>query len=336
MKKIQATILSVSVSFLLVSAGCDKKSGPEPVSPVIPVVTTTAVAGITQATATSGGNATSDGGAPVTARGVCWDTAVNPGISGRHTVDGTGTGEFTSQLSGLEPNTSYYVRAYATNSAGTAYGSTLLFATLKIPVDSVTDADGNVYHAVTIGTQKWLRENLRVTRYRNGEAIPEVKGDAQWKIQAAGAYCTYDNLPANSTVYGALYNWHALVDSRGLCPQGWHVPSVSEWEKLGSFLGGLATAGGALKSTGTIEAGTGPWYAPNTGASNASGFSGLPGGYRINYGTFYSIGNVGYFWSVSDTATDNAWNYVLDANNAELKRIFNFKTNGFSVRCCKD
>jgi uncharacterized protein (TIGR02145 family) len=91
-----------------------------------------------------------------------------------------------------------------------------------------------------------------------------------------------------------------------------------------------------MKATGTIEGGTGLWYQPNSGATNASSFNGLPGGYRINYGTFYSLGNVGYFWSASDTASANAWNYVLDANNKELGRIYNFKTNGFSVRCCKD
>jgi uncharacterized protein (TIGR02145 family) len=228
------------------------------------------------------------------------------------------------------------VRAFATNSKGTAYGDTHSFTTLKILIDSVADIDGNIYHVVPIGNQSWLRENLRVRKYRNGDAIPNVLGDNQWKALTTGAFCTYENLAVNGATYGNLYNWHALSDARGLCPTGWHVPSRDEWAELGNYLGGEALAGGVLKSKGTIEAGTGLWYAPNTGATDSIGFTGLPGGYRIFYGTYYSISNVAFFWSSSDTTAVNAWNYVLDANNEELTRNYNFKTNGFSVRCCKD
>jgi uncharacterized protein (TIGR02145 family) len=204
------------------------------------------------------------------------------------------------------------------------------------PVTEVSDIDGNIYPVVQIGTQSWMGANLKVKRYRNGDTIANVTTDAQWKVLGSGAYCAYENLVSNVTTYGNLYNWHALSDSRGLCPGGWHVPSESEWELMGAFLGGNSVAGGKLKSKGTLEEATGLWYAPNTEATNSSGFTAVPGGYRINYGTFYSLGNVAYFWSSSDTASVNAWNFILDANNGELNRNFNLKTNGFSVRCCKD
>ena len=329
--------LIIAAFILGFTPGCAKKSEtPPPITPVIPVITTTSVSGISQTAAESGGTITSDGGASVTFRGVCWNTAGGPVITDQHTADGTGTGTFTSQFAGLSPNTLYYARSYATNSAGTAYGNQQTFRTLKIVADSVTDVDGNLYHVIRIGNQSWLQENLRVTKYRNGDVIPVVATDAQWKNQTAGALCNYDNTAANGTIYGKLYNYFALTNPHGLCPTGWHVPSDGEWKTLGTILGGDAVAGGKLKSTGTIEQGTGLWYAPNTGATNSSWFTGLPGGYRINYGTYYSIGNVGYFWSTSDTASVNAWNYVLDANNNELLRNYNLMTNGFSVRCCKD
>jgi uncharacterized protein (TIGR02145 family) len=331
------TNLILALIFVLMLPGCSKKEEDPPVpDPTIPVLTTDAVKAITQTTAVCGGSITSDGGAPVTTRGICWNMTTTPEITDPHTSDGTGTGTFTSQMTGLTPNTLYYIRAYATNSKGTAYGITKSFRTLIVVVDTVTDIDGNIYHFVPIGGKLWLRENLRVKHYLNGEEIPQVTDANQWKFLTTGAYCTYDNLASNGLTYGSLYNWHALSDSRGICPSGWHVPSDSEWAELGDSLGGSNVAGGKLKSTGTLEAGTGLWYFPNTDATNSSGFSGLPGGYRINYGPYYSVGNVAYFWSSTSYTTDKALLFVLDANNGALNSNFDFKTNGFSVRCCKD
>ena len=322
---------------LLFVTGCSQKEETPPDNPPsIPVLTSAQVSNITQTTATCGGTITSDGGAPVTLRGICLSRTTGFEKFDIITADGTGTGTFSCEVSELTPDSSYFIRAFATNNQGTAYGDPRSFKTLKVVADSVTDIDGNVYHVVTIGTQLWLRENLRVTRYRNEDQIPNVTGGEGWKNLTTGAYCVYDNLIINSSTYGNLYNWHALIDSRGLCPAGWHIPSDAEWDTLGTFLGGVDIAGGHLKSTGTLEGGTGLWFIPNTGATNSSGFTGLPGGYRINYGNYYSLNNVGYFWSSSDTTNNNAWNYVLDANNEALTRNFNFKTNGFSIRCCKD
>jgi uncharacterized protein (TIGR02145 family) len=336
MKILSVTILFITCIFLMLATGCSKKSDPAKGTPGIPAVTTAGVSDISPTSAACVSTVTSDGGDSVTSRGVCWSTTANPTIAGLHTFDGTGTGTFESVLTGLTPNTPYYVRAYATNSIGTAYGNAQLFTTLKITIDSVADIDGNIYHVVPIGAHEWLRENLHVKHYLNGDSIPSIKVDGQWKILTSGAYSTYDNLAANGSVYGYLYNWYALDDNRGICPTGWHLPSDAEWAELGNSLGGNDIAGGMMKSTGSIEGGTGLWYAPNTGATNSSGFTGLPGGYRINYGTFYSLGNVAFFWSVSDTTSGNAWNFILDANNGELKRLFNLKTYGCSVRCCKD
>lgn len=335
--KIIFSVIILGGMILLSFAGCSKKNdSPNDSVPTIPVLTTAPVTMILTNAATCGGIVTSDGGTPVISRGICWKLTPVPQISDPHTVDGAGTGSFVSQMNNLIPDTVYFVRAYATNIKGTAYGNVQSFRTMKSVTYGVTDIDGNNYPVVKIGEQYWLRKNLRVTRYRTGDPIANVTADAQWKILVTGAFCRYDNLAVNDTIYGNFYNGYALADSRGICPTGWHVPTDLEWETLGDFLGGNNIAGEKLKSTGTIEESTGLWYAPNTNATNSSGFTGFPGGYRINYGTFYSRGNVGSFWSSSDSSSVIAWNFSLDANNGELKRNFNFKTNGFSVRCLKD
>lgn len=327
--------LPIMAGILALAAACSGKDDPAP-EPVPPVILTDSVTGITLTTAVCGGTVVSDGGSPILARGVCWSLDAVPDISSRHTSDGTGTGPFTSLIDSLLPDRIYHARAYALTSRLTAYGPIVTFRTLRPVADTVRDIDGNKYPVIVIGTQAWLAENLRVTHYRTGDEIPSVTTDAQWKTLVTGALCRYDNLPSSGETYGNLYNGYAVSDPRGICPEGWHVPSADEWNALGSFLGGYAVAGGKMKATGTLEAGTGLWYAPNEGATNESGFGCLPGGYRINYGTFYSVGNVALFWSSSDSTAQNGWNYVLDANNDDLNRNFNLKTNGFSVRCIKD
>ncbi len=328
---------SLCTAFCLVLVlSCAKKTEETPPLPAPAELTTATVSGITQSAATTGGTITSDGGASITARGVCWSTSAQPTTADPHTTDGNGTGSFTSTMAGLTPNTLYNVRAYASNSAGTSYGNVLSLTTLKQPADTVTDFDGNVYHLVTIGNQVWLAENLKVTHYNDGTPIPNVTPDAQWKILTTGAWCKYDNVTSNATTYGLLYNWFAVTDSRNICPAGWHIPADGEWASLSAFLGGDATAGGKMKSTGTYEAGNGLWYAPNTGATNTSGFKALPAGLRINYGNYYSLGNIADFWCVSDSSAAFSWDYILDANNESLTRGYDFKTNGFSVRCIKD
>jgi uncharacterized protein (TIGR02145 family) len=307
-------------------------------TPSFALVTTTSASFITTSAATTGGNVTSDGGAAVMARGVAYGTSVNPTTSGTITNNGTGTGVFTSQLSGLTPSTAYFARAYAINSVGTAYGNEVTFTTLStIPsftcgTTTVTDVDGNSYATVQIGTQCWTQSNLTVSKYRDGSSIPNITDNTQWSqtnTSSTGAWCNYNNNASNGTTYGKMYNWYAVNDSRGLCPTGWHVPTDAEWTTLTTHLGGTLVAVGAMKST------TG-WNSPNTGATNLSGFTGLPGGYRSNIGGFYNVGNYGYWWSSSGAGSGHAWYRDLYYNDASVYRGNGDRRGGFSVRCVRD
>jgi uncharacterized protein (TIGR02145 family) len=300
-------------------------------SGTIPLVTTSSISDITQLSATGGGNVTSDGGTSVTARGICYSTSTNPDLTDLFTTNGTGTGNFTSNLTGLIPSTNYYVRAYATNSVGTAFGENVSFTTLTGgSVGTVTDFDGNVYTTVIIGTQEWMDENLKVTHYRNGEPIQKVTDGTQWSDLTTGAYCWYDNdEPTYGETYGALYNWFTVDDSRNLCPTGWHVPSDGEWTTLSDYLGGTWEAGVKMKSSSG--------WNNNGNGTNESGFTALPGGERTNNGTFYNIGNRGIWCSTSTTEDVDffLWHW-LQYNLQYLGVGWSHKTFGTSVRCVRD
>ncbi len=197
---------------------------------------------------------------------------------------------------------------------------------------AATDFDGNNYTTVTIGTQVWMVENLKTTHYRNGDPIPNVTGNAAWAGLTTGAYCSYNNLPANFNIYGALYNWFTVADTRNMTPAGWHVPTDAEYTTLTSYLGGETVAGGKMKETGTTH-----WSSPNTGATNQSGFTALPGGYRsYNDGTFYYVGSYGNLWSSSALGATNAWFRYVDYDFAYCDRNFSDKAFGVSVRCVRD
>ncbi len=300
----------------------------------LPTVTTQAMSAITATTAAGGGNVTSDGGSPVTARGICWSTNTNPTLANSFTTDGSGTGAFISNITGLLPSTTYYMRAYATNGIGTAYGNEVNFTTTAIPNNcgSVTDIDGTIYNAVTIGTQCWTQTNLDVSKYRNGDPIPEVTDATEWANLTTGAWCYFDNNSANGPVYGKLYNWHAVNDPRGLAPAGWHIPSNDEWTVLTTYLGGQSVAGGKMK-----EAGTTHWISPNTGADNSSGFTGLPGELRSLSGSFWLLGERGVWWSSTDDIGGSVYIRMLSNWNTDAPLSFsNGKKLGFSVRCIKN
>jgi len=286
---------------------------------LLPSVSTEAVTNITLTTANSGGNITNDGGAPVTARGVCWSINPNPSISlSTKTNDGSGTGAFTSSVTGLTPNTTYYLRSYATNSAGTAYGNELAFF-----------ATGSVI----IGTQVWMSKNLDVSKYRNGDLIPNVPDLTQWAGLTTGAWNNYNNDPLNGNIYGKLYNGYAVLDPRELAPLGWHIPSMAEWNTLVSFLG-TAEAADRLRDSSWISS-------PPTPITNSSRFSALPGGKDSigvggfgGYGWPEGLGSSGYWW----TNQINQFGMVIFKIYSGTSYLISHNPyyQGYSVRCIKD
>lgn len=208
----------------------------------------------------------------------------------------------------------------------------ITFQKIYPPAPTVTDFDGNVYHTVVIGTQTWMAEDLKTTHYRDGSAITNVTDNGAWVANTSGAWCDYNNDPAMGTKYGHLYNWYAVSNASNLAPAGWHVPTFAEWTILANYLGGDAFAGGKLKETGTVN-----WTAPNYGATNETGFTSRPGGYRSNSdGTFGIINGYVNIWG-SDAADASRGYYVyMQFDNTYLNRGAYFKGCGFTVRCIKD
>ena len=201
----------------------------------------------------------------------------------------------------------------------------------KSSIDVVTDIDGNIYSTVMIGSQVWMVENLKTTHYRNGRDIPNVLNDTAWSILTTGAYCWCENDPKNKDIYGPLYNFKAVIDSCGLCPKGWHVPTESEWLTLVNYLGGENIAGGKMKETGTAH-----WNDPNIGATDESGFRGLPGGGRGQISGSGEIGEYATWWSSTSYDSLYAWHWGLYRGNAKVRFNPGHKASGFSVRCIRD
>lgn len=190
------------------------------------------------------------------------------------------------------------------------------------------------FESVKIGNQIWMTKNLDVERFQNRELIPEVKENKEWKDAGnyeQPAWCYYETESRNGKIYGKLYNWYAVNDPRGLAPEGWHIPSAEEWDQLINFLGGLEEAEGKMKSTGTPY-----WANPNSAATNESGFSGLPGGYRDSSGLFKILGKYGFWWSSSEYDTLDAWSCYLNYSVNHAMWKCGTKYNGYSVRCLRD
>jgi uncharacterized protein (TIGR02145 family) len=316
--------------YLIFFLSCSKEKSAQPNNPTVPVLTTAAISAITQTTAQCGGTVTSDGGANVYYRGVCWSTNPTPTYSDMKTYNGTGTGTFTSSLTGLIRTTHYYVRAYAMNDAGLGYGSVDSFATTD-SMGTVMDIDDNAYATIKIGTQWWMAENLKVTHYRNGNEIDHVTNDSIWGNVYVGAYCDYNNDTANVATYGRLYNWYAVYDTSILAPDGWHVPSDDEWQTLVDYLGGDTRAGVKMKETGIAH-----WNGLNAGATNENGFTALPGGYRFDNGDYLQMGNFAYFWSSTPLGSSEALLRYLYYDDSEVHHSIGYRRYGFSIRCVKD
>ncbi|MBV5313661.1 MAG: DUF1566 domain-containing protein [Prolixibacteraceae bacterium] len=299
-------------------------------------VTTSEISVFDYNAANLGGNITADGGSPITQRGVCYSTSQNPTTSNSFISNGNGTGSFSNIVTGFLPNTIYYLRAYAINSQGTSYGQQVSFKTAVAPAapGTVTDSDANTYNTITIGTQIWMAENLKTTKFNDGKPIPNVTSNTSWIAQTNPVYCWYNNdISAYKNKYGALYNWYA-VNTGKLAPTGFHVATPYEWSILANYLGGTNVAGAKIK----LKFG----WDQNLG-TNTSGFSLLPAGFRASdNGSFQHEGYAYNYWLISEDLSANSvlTAYILmdwvgmgiptpTPVDAGVK-------NGKSVRCLKD
>ncbi len=316
----------------------------------LPTVTTAAVTNVTAITATCGGEVTADGGAPATARGVCWSISPNPTINDSLTTNGSDIGRFTSSLTRLIPGTTYYVRAYATNSVGTAYGNEVSFTAQNGPCPlqaTVSDNDGHTYNTVLIGNQCWMKENLRTTKYANGDDIP------------AENYHNYNTSSISLEQRGLLYNWTAVMNCasssnanpsgiQGICPTGWHVPSDAEWTQLTDYVSSQNEYTCSNNSEYIAKALASPtgWNPSETtcavgysqGNNDATGFSALPAGFWSESHSFNNAYSESNFWSSTqyDGFRTAAYTRYLDSKKAGVVRDFYLKTSAFSVRCIRD
>jgi len=282
-------------------------------------VSTIPVTNITPTTAICGGMITDDGGAAITARGVCWSTLPEPAISGDKTSNGPGTGSFTANLTGLLPNTPYYVRAYATNSKGTAYGSQVSFSTKPDEAGKVTDIDGNVYLTVKIGEQTWMKQNLRVTHAPDGTVIVSSLCNAQ-----------------NEQSDGRNYSWVVAMNgstaekAQGICPNGWHIPTDEEIKILEISLGMTR----AVADLGNTWRGSPVGTLLKTGGS--SGFEFPLAGLNSSPGNCYNTGSAGYLWTSTTSGSGYPWRRCFDTSSAIGRWDTWPKNYGLSIRCLKN
>jgi uncharacterized protein (TIGR02145 family) len=304
-------------------------------TPGRPLLSTTSISKITTTSAITGGNIISDFGLPVTKRGICWSKTPNSSVSDNNIISEIQQENYSISITGLTANSTYYLRAFATNSLGTGYGDELI---LKTYTGTVTDIEGNAYYTVTIGSQIWMAENLKTTKFLNGDLIGttspstlDVTNESTPKYQWA-----YNGDENNVSTYGRLYTWYAVTDPRLVCPTGWHVPEQNDIAILREFLGGYLTTGGTLK-----EGGVSHWLSPNIGATNETGFTALPGGYRTNSGYWVGLGTFGAWWtSTEDLYLDpysDAYSYSIYNNSI----VFGAgggsnRKHALSVRCVKN
>jgi uncharacterized protein (TIGR02145 family) len=304
-------------------------------SPGLATVVTTAVSNIVPLTAYSGGSVTNNGGSSVTARGICWSTSANPTISNLKTSDSTGIGSFTDSLTDLASQTVYYVRAYATNSSGTAYGNQITFTSSS--ANTVTDIDGNVYPYVVLGTQSWMTMNLRTSHFQNGDAITDGLTNYMWATSTTGAF-TYPNGDSTTNAqFGKLYDAYAVNDSRNACPVGWHIPTDAEWQTL-EFYEGMTPA-----DTGTTNSGPRGTIGATLLVGGVSGLNLNDAGLLFpGNGAYYYFDMQGYYYSSTpayNSSNQYLGNYFRAFNTVSgdpgpIDR--NYVDYGMSVRCIEN
>lgn len=280
---------------------------------------------------------TSDGGRDITVTGICWGLTKNPDTAQCKTIPVTGIGHYTLSLDSLKENTLYYARAFAINAKGIGYGNSLAFRTPENTKGTVTDIEGNQYRSVKIGRQVWMAENLRTETYNDSKPIVLRTNYYVWTRMTSGAYCWYENNEGFKATYGALYNWYSAATGK-LCPSGWHVPDIEEWQELSNYLGGKSVAGGKMKETGSSH-----WNSQGGGVTNSSGFTALGGGWRNGIYDSVSAPHNGGIWMHEKAAwlsmtiiTGDELSPTLNSGSNELITRQTQKSEGNSVRCLKN
>jgi uncharacterized protein (TIGR02145 family) len=322
------------LSSLVIFYGCKKE---KPSSTTIPILTTIDVTSITQNAAVAGGSISSDGGSTIIEKGICWSTDTMPTILSSKSSCGSDTSRYLCDIDNLIVNSTYCVCSYAINDHGIGYGNKVYFTTPGGKKGTVTDVDGNVYPTVTIGNQVWMAENLKTTKYRNGDPIPFISTASghfykNWCDLTTGAYCFYYDNTNNLQTYGNLYNWWAVNDPRKIAPTGWHIPSIEDWKLLIRNIGGEKIAGGNLKEIGTEH-----WIESNIGATDIYDFAARPGGELQSFDCSLVIINyLALFWSSSSFNNNNGYYFMLEHGASDASFGKREKVSGLSIRCIQD
>lgn len=346
MKKQIPSVITMSVVLLLIASTFGSCIQEETFSKT--TIETFGVSSVTEESAIGGGIINSNGSDTISVSGVCWSTSENPTTANNKTTDGSLSGPFESTLIGLISGTKYYVRAYATNNIETIYGNQEEFRTLVTPI-TVTDVDGNIYNTVTIGTQTWMVENLRTTKYNDSTSIPLVSESAVWKSLLTPGYCWNDKDAPNNKIYGAYYNWYTINKGK-LAPKGWHVPTDSEWIVLENYLitngyncDGTTTDNKIAKSLAATTGWPTSTYFGTIGKdlykNNTSGFTGLPSGCRTETGEFFNVGYSCAWWSSTESVTyyySSAWSRYMYYEYDCLEKFNINKQEGLPIRCLRD
>ncbi|UBM62644.1 fibrobacter succinogenes major paralogous domain-containing protein [Candidatus Sulfidibacterium hydrothermale] len=331
--KAKTLLLAVSFTALAAFTGCQKDSSTPTPAPVPATVKMDSINNLQMTSVTVNFTVTPND-SQISEAGVAYSTGTTSSSATKVKADAK-SGIISLTLTGLQANTKYHVWAYCTTADGTIFSKSL-----EIWTYGLMDIDGNGYHTVEINNRIWTVENLKVTHYRNGDPIPEVQDSTVWLNDKQGAMCWYQNNRAKyDSIYGALYNFYAVDDPRGLAPQGWHVPTLQEYIDLSIALGKTPVAGGKMKETSFKH-----WNAPNTGATNSTGFTALPGGMRgltnehKTLISFAGIKEFAYFWTSDKAPLLNcAYTTRMDYNNTWLNLgLAVDNTSAFSVRLVKD
>ena len=322
------SVFTLAGLFLIFTIGCEEDAERSF------KLTTSSITILSDSTALSGGSKIAGQNIELDSLGLIWSTSSDPTLEdsvGKTTIKG-GTSSFADTITGLSNNTKYYVKAYGIDSLDTPgnadiyYGDQVIFTSIN-QGDGVTDIDGNKYKTVIIGEQEWMAENLKTTKYNDGSDIVNVTKDKDWSNSSSGAYAWYNNDNKKGDKHGALYNWYA-VETDKLCPDGWHVPSDDEWNKLIDYAGNNQNAAIALKSP--------DGWAEEENGTNIYGFNALPSGNRHYEGSYNTMGYDATWWTSGEHSSNEAFARFMKYYDNDVTSINYDKNYGFSVRCLKD